>query len=213
MCTKGHRYPGLSRNGPPVRNWTPVHNNPWEPFRCRYMTPNPPPCSYGELAHANPIGPTPARATITPTTRVGAIVSLGTGRRYYPWPPLFTLTVDSSRTTIAWSWSHPASMRMSNPSCYGHKFIGAPLGPIGLERRRAPPLRSGSPRPEVRWPDSRLFGPLDSPCVLLDHTNLLVDILDSSIYRPRWDPDLLQASVRPGKRMPGPLPRPERVPS
>ena len=147
MCTRGHRYLGLSGNGPPVRNWTPVHNDPREPFRCRYMTPNPPPCSYGELARAHPTGPTPARATITPTTRVGAIVSLGTGRRYYPWPPLFTLTVDLSRMTIAWSWSHPASMRMSNPSCYGHKFIGAPLGPISSEQRRAPPLRSGSPRP------------------------------------------------------------------
>ena len=122
-------------------------------------------------------------------------------------PP--ALSVDSSSTTIAWSWSRPTSMRMSNPSCYRHKYIGVPLGPIESEWLKAPPPRFRTPRLEVSWQDSRLFGPSDSPCALLDHTDLLADILGSSIR----DRDPLQAPIRPGTRMPGSVPRPERAPT
>ena len=68
-------------------------------------------------------------------------------------------SVDSSRTTIAGSWTYPAPMRLPNPSCCGHKYAGVPLGPIGWERHRAPSPRHRAPWPEARWPDSRLFGP------------------------------------------------------
>ena len=148
--------------------------------------------------------PTPAQGTITPATRAGAIVPHDTGQRSHLALPPPALSVDLSSTTVAWSWSYPAFMRMSNPSCHGHKYIGGPLGPIGSEWRRA-----SSPRHRAcRWRDSRLFGPpVNPPCVVLDHIDLRVDILDSSI----WGCDPLQAPS-PGVRLPGSLPRPDEAP-
>ena len=94
-------------------------------------------------------------------------------------------------------------MRMATPSCHEHRYIGVPLGPIGSERRKAPPPGL---QPKGRWPSSCLFGPSNCRCDHLEH-GLLVDILDLS----SWYRDPLQASIGLGKRMPGASPRPERT--
>ena len=119
------------------------------------------------------------------------------------------LSVDSARTAVSWSWTHLGSIRMPAPSCCGQKNGGGALGPIGSEQRRAPSPRRRGPRFETRWPDSRLFGPPgDAPCIILDHTNLLVDLIGASI----WDLDPLQTPIRQGTRFPGSIPRPDKAP-
>ena len=61
-------------------------------------------------------------------------------------------------------------------------------GTIGSKHRRAPspgpPGRRGS-RVEVRRPDSRLFlFPSDAPCVVLDHSDLLEELIVSLTQDP-----------------------------
>ena len=83
------------------------------------------------------------------------------------------------------------------PSC-PHEVGRRMLGAIGAERRSAPspgpPRRRGS-RGEVKWPDSRVLTfPSDAPCVVLDHPELLADLIGISA----WDP--LPTSNRRGGR-------------
>ena len=62
------------------------------------------------------------------------------------------------------------------------------LGAIGSERHRAPspgpPGQRGS-RIEVRWPDSHLFSfPCDAPCVVLNLSHLLEELVGSLTKDP-----------------------------
>ena len=118
-------------------------------------------------------------------------------------PSTLSVTTDSSRYIIAWSWTYQTSMRMLAPPCHGHRYIGVPLAPIGSERRKAPPPGF---RLEGRWPTSRLFGPSDCKCDRLEH-GLLVDVLDPA----SWSEDPRQSAypARRAKRMLD-SPRPER---
>ena len=71
----------------------------------------------------------------------------------------------------------------------------------------APSPRRKGPCYKARWPDSRLFEPpSDAPCIVLDHTDILADLIGASI----WDP--LQSPLRQGAWFPGSAPRPDKVP-
>ena len=203
----GHRGPPLIRNNPGMAhscacNQTPVRNDPRDPFQHGYMMqlrtsppflgidtrPRDRPGS-GPRYH-NPGHPDQSHSPTRHEPASSPSLALSGG-----------LSVTSSRATIAWSWTHPGSMRMPAPACCGQKYAGGPLGPIGSERRRAPSprRRRRGRRLEARWPENRLFGPPgDAPCVVLDHTNLLADLLGASI----WDRDPLQTPFMPGARFP-----------
>ena len=89
------------------------------------------------------------------------------------------------------------------PSCV-HKDGQSALGPVGAERHRVPsPPQRRNPRLEARWPDSRLFvPPSDAPRIVLDHTNLLADLIGVSAWDPRPTPH------KHGVWFPGSAPRP-----
>ena len=76
----------------------------------------------------------------------------------------------------------------------GNRDGRSELGPIGSERHGVTsPTRPSNHQLESRWPDSRLHTPpRDAPCIVLDRTDLLAELLGA----PSWD--LLRTPHRQG---------------